>query len=168
MPKITLPLRYGIGIAAGLIAYFLFLALFKLHTNPLFSLANGLITGYGIYEAIKHYKLKKIGEMDYGDGFSVGVVTGFIATLLFTAFFALYAGNINPEYINKLITSWSTTYKTGIGTVIFMVALMGFSTSVVLTLSFMQLFKRSWNTRNTKKEMKQRQENIGKTAPQHS
>lgn len=151
MPKITLPIRYGIAISAGLIAYFLFLALLKLHTNPIFSLLNGLITGYGIYEAIKHYKLKKGPAFEYSDGFSVGVVTGFIATLIFTAFFGLYAGNLNPEFLDTLIDRWEDTYNTSLGIVLFTVALMGFATSLVLTLSFMQLFKQSWNTKKKNK-----------------
>ena len=153
MPKITLPIRYGIAISAGLIAYFLFLALLGLHTNPIFSLPNGLITGYGIFEAIKHYKLRKGADFEYSDGFSVGVVTGFIATIIFTMFFGLYAGNLNPEFLDKMINRWEDTYHTSLGIVIFMVALMGFATTVVLTLSFMQLFKQSWNTKKKKKNI---------------
>ena len=147
MLKIALPIRFGIAISAGLIAYFLVLALFGLHTNPLFS----LITGFGIYEAIKFYKLSKGKDFEYGDGFSVGVVTGFVATIIFTAFFGLYAGNINPEFLSNMITAWETTYNTSLGSVIFVVAIMGFATSTVLTLSFMQLFKPSWNLKKKPK-----------------
>ena len=156
MPKITLPIRYGIAISAGLIAYFLFLALLGLSTNPIFSLVNGLITGYGIFEAIKHYKLRKGTDFEYSDGFAVGIVTGFIATILFTAFFALYAGNLSPDFLDRIIERWEDTYNTSLGSVIFMVALMGFATTVVLTLSFMQLFKQSWNTKKKDKSTKQK------------
>ncbi|MGB3773785.1 MAG: DUF4199 domain-containing protein, partial [Leeuwenhoekiella sp.] len=37
---------------------------------------------------------------------------------------------------------------------IFLVAIFGFATSLVLTLSFMQLFKQSWNTKSSKKQQK--------------
>ena len=151
MLKIALPIRFGIAISAGLIAYFLVLALFELHTNPLFSLFNGVITGFGIYEAIKYYKLSKGKDFEYGDGFSVGVVTGFVATIIFTAFFALYAGNLNPDFLSNMIAAWETTYNTSLGSVIFVVAIMGFATSTVLTLSFMQLFKPSWNLKKKPK-----------------
>ncbi|MFI8377577.1 DUF4199 family protein [Leeuwenhoekiella sp. NPDC079379] len=146
MLKVALPIRFGVAITAGLIAYFLVLALFGLHTNPIFSLFNGVITGFGIYESIKYYKLSKGKEFEYGDGFSVGIVTGFVSTILFTAFFALYAGNINPDYLDVMIGRWESTYDTSLGSVVFVVAIMGFATSAVLTLSFMQLFKQSWNT----------------------
>ncbi|MGB5941626.1 MAG: DUF4199 domain-containing protein [Leeuwenhoekiella sp.] len=148
--KFTLPIRFGIAISAGLIAYFLLLALLGLHTNPFYSLFNGAIAGFGIYEAIKYQKLYKGEAFEYSDGFSVGVVTGFLATILFTIFFGLYATELNPDFLNILIDRWEDTYSTGIGSVIFLVALMGFATSVVLTLSFMQLFKTSWNTRKTR------------------
>jgi len=147
MLKVALPIRFGVAITGGLIAYFLVLALFKIHTNPIFSLFNGIITGFGIYEAIKYYKLSKGKDFEYSDGFSVGVVTGFVSTILFTAFFALYAGNLNPDYLETLLDRWETTYDTSLGSVVIVVALMGFATSVVLTLSFMQLFKQSWNTK---------------------
>lgn len=145
MLKVALPIRFGIAITAGLIAYFLVLALFGLHTNPVYSLFNGVITGFGIFEAIKYYKLSKGKDFEYGDGFAVGVVTGFVSTILFTAFFALYAANINPDFLSTMIDRWETTYNTSLGSVVFVVAIMGFATSAVLTLSFMQLFKQSWN-----------------------
>lgn len=152
MLKIALPIRFGIAISGGLIAYFLVLALFGLHTNPIFSLFNGIITGFGIYEAIKYYKLSKGKDFEYGEGFSVGVVTGFVATLIFTSFFALYAGSLNPDYLENMIGEWETTYDTSLGSVVFVVAIMGLASSAVLTLSFMQLFKQSWNTKKKGKE----------------
>ena len=152
IPKITLPIRFGVAIAGSLIAYFLVLSLLGLHTNPIFSLFNGVITGFGIYEAIKYYKLSKGPSFEYSDGFAVGIVTGFIATLIFTIFFGLYAGNLNPAFLDNIINKWETTYHTSLGSMIFLVALFGFATTVVLTLSFMQLFKQSWNTKSNKKQ----------------
>ncbi len=150
--KFTLPIRFGVAIAGSLIAYFLILALLGLSTQPLFSLFNGVITGFGIFEAIRYYKLSKGPTFEYSDGFSVGVVTGFIATIIFTIFFGLYAGNLNPEFLDKLIHRWESTYDTSLGSMIFLVAIFGFATTVVLTLSFMQLFKKSWNTKSKNKQ----------------
>ncbi|WGK66112.1 DUF4199 domain-containing protein [Croceiramulus getboli] len=150
--KITLPIRFSLAISAALIAYFLILSLLGLHTNPIYSLFNGVITAFGIYEAIKYYKLEKGSEFDFSSGFTVGIVTGFIATLIFTLFFGIYAGNLNPDFLHTLISQWEDTYNTSLGSVIFVVALMGFATTVVITLSFMQLFKESWNPKKRKKE----------------
>ena len=37
MKKVTLPVRFGIAISGSLIAYFLILSLFNLHTSLLFT-----------------------------------------------------------------------------------------------------------------------------------
>ena len=150
--KFTLPIRFGVAIAGSLIAYFLILALLGLHTQPLYSLFNGVITGFGIFEAIRYYKISKGVAFEYSDGFSVGMVTGFVATIIFTIFFGIYAGNLDPKFLDKIINRWEATYDTSLGSMIFLVAIFGFATTVVLTLSFMQLFKRSWNTKKKKKE----------------
>mgnify|MGYP001819083719 FL=1 len=59
MKNFTLPIRFGIATSGSLIAYFLVLSLLGLHTNIFYSLFNGVITGFGIYEAIKYYKLQE-------------------------------------------------------------------------------------------------------------
>lgn len=143
MSKFAFPIRYAIAISGLLIAYFLIISLFGWHTNPLFSLFNGVITAFGIYEVIKGYKLRKGTSFQYADGFAVGVVTGFVATILFAFFFGVYAGNIAPEFLDNLIGPWGGT--TSLGVVLFSVTIGGFATTIVITLSLMQLFKPSWN-----------------------
>lgn len=152
MTKFALPIRYAIAISGSLIGYFLLLSLFDLHTYPLFSLFNGVITGFGIYEVIKAIKLRKGNAYSYSDGFTCGVVAGFVATLIFTLFFGIYAGNIEPTFLDELIGPWSGT--SSLGVTIFTVAIGGFATTIVITLSFMQLFKASWNTQSTKEKLK--------------
>ncbi len=160
MSKFTMPIRFAFAMAGGLIAYFLVLSLFNLHTNVLFSLFNGVIVGFGLYEVIKYTKIRKGAAYTYTDGMVNGVVAGFIATILFTAFFALYAGNLNPEFLDGLIGPWEQTYNTSIGAVIFTVAIGGFATAICLTLCFMQLLKPSWNTEGTKKVLKDRGDSL--------
>lgn len=147
MKKLALSLRFGIAISGLLIAFFLLLSLFKLHTDPFYSLFNGVIMAFGIYEVIKSYKLREKKLFNYINGFKMGVFTGFIATIIFTMFFLIYATEINSGYLPQLIASFNDSYKVGIGSVTFVVAIMGFATTVVLTLSFMQLFKTSNNTK---------------------
>tara|TARA_R110002050_G_scaffold110892_2_gene223589 strand:+ start:7901 stop:8356 length:456 start_codon:yes stop_codon:yes gene_type:complete len=145
MIKFALPVRFGIATSGCLVAYFLILSLFNLHTNVFYSLFNGIITGFGIYEAIKYLKIKSREEFNYGKGFAVGIVTGFVATLVFTVFFAFYATEINTNFLPELSEVWFKDYHTGEGLLFFTVAIMGFATSLVLTLTFMQLFKTSNN-----------------------
>ncbi|MDC6365405.1 MULTISPECIES: DUF4199 domain-containing protein [Flavobacteriaceae] len=145
MKNLTLPIRFGIVTSAVLIAYFLILSLLGKHTNVFYSLFNGVITGFGIYETIKYTKMRQGKEFGYGKGFAAGVTTGFIATLLFTIFFALYSTELNGSFLNELSGVWAKDYKNFEGIVFFTVAIMGFATTLVLTLSFMQLFKTSNN-----------------------
>ncbi|MFC4634664.1 DUF4199 domain-containing protein [Dokdonia ponticola] len=141
--KLTLSIRYAIAISGLLISYFLLISLFGWHTNPLFSLFNGVITGFGIYEVIKGFKLREKDAFTYAKGFTTGIVTGFVATLLFTLFFGIYAGNINPTFTDSFMGPWGSS--TSLAIILFTVAICGFATTAVFTLSFMQLFKKSWN-----------------------
>lgn len=145
MKNISLPIRFGIAISGSLIAYFLILSLLGWHTNPFFSLFNGVITGFGIYEALKYHKLERGKDFSYSEAFTIGIITGFVATLIFTAFFLLYATEFNEGFLAELLTVFSNNMQVSIGLVAFVVAIMGFATTVVLTLSFMQLFKVSRN-----------------------
>ncbi len=148
MKEFALPIRFGIATSGCLIAYFLMLSLFNLHINVFYSLFNGVITGFGIYEAIKFFRLKDKEGFNYGKGFTAGLITGCVATLIFTLFFALYSTELNIEFLNELSTVWAKDYRNFEGIVFLTVAVMGFATSLVLTLSFMQLFKTSNNPKN--------------------
>ena len=141
MKKIALPIRFGFAASGSLIAYFLVLSLVGLHTNIFYSLFNGVITGFAIYETIKYFQLQEKEQFNYGAGFKAGLITGFVATILFTIFFAIYATEIAPEFLEQLSTQWFSSYASFEAIVFFTVAIMGFATTVVLTLSFMQLFK---------------------------
>jgi len=151
MKKFKIPIKYGVAISAGLIAYFLLLSIFDGHKNPFFSLFNGVIMGFGMYEAIKHYRLEKGSKFKYQKGFMTGLLTGFNATIIFTIFFGIYSTEINPNFFNELLSMWRSDYDTSVGIILFVVAVMGFATTFVLTLAFMQLFKDSWNTKDAQK-----------------
>lgn len=145
MKKIILPIRYAIAISGCLIAYFLLLALMGLHTNPVFSFFNAAISAFGIYAAIKYYKIEQGDNFEYSKGFSVGILTGFISTLIFTVFFAFYATELDKNFLPELLKTIDREYDDSIGIISFVVAIMGFATTVVITLTFMQYFKKSWN-----------------------
>ncbi|SOC79066.1 Protein of unknown function [Salinimicrobium sediminis] len=151
MKRSSVPLMYGIFIAVALIAYFLLLSLFDLHKNPVYSVFNLVITGIGIFMAIKAYRDKKQSKFKYQKGFIAGLTTGFIATIIFTAFFAIYASVLNPGFEEEVITMWETDWFVNMGMLVFTVALMGFATSLVVTLTIMQLYKPSWNTSEGRK-----------------
>ena len=143
MTTYALPIRYGLATSGSLIAYFLILSLFGLHTNIFYSLANGVFMGFGIYEAIKAYKLSEGAGFNYGKGFAAGLVTGVTATLVFTLFFAFYSTEISLDFLPNLATVFFDDFRDFEGIVFLTVAIMGIATTVVLTLSCMQLFKGS-------------------------
>lgn len=74
-----------------------------------------------------------------------------MATIVFTIFFALYSTELNPGFLEVLSSQWASTYESLEAIVFFVVAVMGFSTTVVLTLTFMQLFKSSNNLQASKR-----------------
>lgn len=139
--------RYGIWIAVILIAYFLVLKLVGLHQYPTLSAVNGLIYGFGIYMAMKKYRDRK-SKFKYEKGFEVGLLSGGIATLIFTFFMAVYMYQIDTEFSASIMERWNVEYDMGTLMLLLTILIMGFATTVVLTLSFMQLLKKSWNTQD--------------------
>ena len=168
--KITaLPIRFGIAISSSLIAFFLILSLFNANTNPFYSFFNAVIIAFGIYDAIKLYKLKEGTEFTYSKGFSIGITTGFVATVFFAIFFIFYVSQIDSEFIPELLDylKWSGLMDNtsasnftiqnnsarvpstfiAMEIIVFILAalsviILGFLTSIIVTLGFMQLFKR--------------------------
>lgn len=141
MFQFSLPIRFGLATSGSLIAYFLVLSLFDLHTNVFYSLFNGVITGFGIYEAIKYYKLEMGERFTYSAGFKAGIIVGFVATVIFTLFFAFYSTEVNTDFLQNLSTTFFEDFKSFEAIVFFTVAIMGLATSLALTLTFMQWFK---------------------------
>ncbi|MGB5419753.1 DUF4199 domain-containing protein [Algibacter sp.] len=145
MKNLSLPIRFGIVTSAVLIAYFLVLALVNKHTNPAFSFVNAIITGFGIYEATRLSKLENPDNFSYGEGFKTGIITGFVATLIFTVFFLFYATEINTAFLPELLQKMKGGFNADIGMITFVVAVMGLATTVVSSLTVMQLFKKTGN-----------------------
>lgn len=139
--------RYGIWIAVILIAYFLLLKLVGLHQYPVLSSVNGLIFGFGIYLAMKSYASRK-DKFKYEKGFQVGLFSGGIASIIFTVFMAIYMYQIDAEFSDAIMERWNVEYDMGTLMLLITILIMGFATTLVLTLSFMQLLKKSWNTQD--------------------
>ncbi|MEM0587509.1 DUF4199 domain-containing protein [Aequorivita flava] len=142
--------RYAVWIAIALIAYFLLLKLIGFHQYPELSSVNGLIFGFGIYLAMKKYATGK-NDFKYEKGFEVGLFTGGIASIIFTLFMAVYMYQIDTEFAAAIMERWSLEYSLGTLMLILSVLIMSFATTIVLTLAFMQLLKKSWNTQDGKR-----------------
>lgn len=143
--SLSVALKYGLYITASLISFFLILRLFDLHENPWLRLFNGVFMCTGIYYAIKKYKSKLGKDFTYIDGAKTAIITGFIATIIFTIFMAVYMFHIDTAFTEKLLGSSFVDYEIGANILLFIIFIEGLSSTVVLTLAFMQIFKKSHN-----------------------
>ncbi|TDU43372.1 uncharacterized protein DUF4199 [Gelidibacter sediminis] len=141
--SLTVSLKYGLFITASLIAYFLILKLFDLHNNAWLRMGNGLFMAAGIYFSIKYYKFKFNSEFTYVDGFKTGLLTGFIATGFFVVFMAIYMFHLDPTFPDTILRTWFDDTNQGAGILIIIILMEGLASTAVLTLMFMQIFKKS-------------------------
>jgi len=169
MKNIALPLRFGIAISGSLIAFFLILSLFNAHTSPAFSFFNSIIIAFGIYEAIKSYKLRQGNKFNYSNGFTIGILTGFVTTIIFAIFFTFYITkidvdfpiilvesfkgfkNINSVSISNIEAESNTVIVSSINDgmkiitgclVLLIIVILGFLTTLILSLLCMQFINR--------------------------
>lgn len=138
-------IKYGLITTILLIAYFLILKVIGLHNNPWFRMLNGLFVALGIYLAIKNYKLISGNTFTYINGFKTGLLTGFLATFLFAVFMGIYMFHLDVDFKNNLLKDWFQDYNHGGGILIFIILIEGLSSTTILTLTFMQMFKNSKN-----------------------
>jgi len=139
----ALYIKYGLLIAAALIAYFLLIRLVGLHDNHWLRVVNGVIVAYGIYTVIKKKKNIEEDSFEYFSGFATGILTGAIATFIFVVFMGIYLFHIEPSFAELLMG-----YLAGAGgpeILLLILAIEGVSSSVILSLTFMQKFKVSRN-----------------------
>lgn len=138
---------YGFWTALILIAYFLLVRLLGFHNYPILSSVNGLIFGFGIYMALK--KSNSVdSNMKYEKGFETGLLTGAIGSILFTIFMAVYMYQLDTEFAYAIMEQWNMEEALSTFMLLMAILIMGIVTSLVLTLSFMQLLKKSWNTKD--------------------
>lgn len=143
-------IKYGLIITISLIIYFLILKIIGLHNNPWFRMFNGPIVAFGIYMAIKNHKLISGNTFSYINGFKTGLLTGFLATFLFAIFMAIYMFHLDVEFKNMLLKDWFQDDNYGGGILIFIILIEGMSSTAILTLAFMQIFKNSKNLNQKK------------------
>ena len=139
----SVAIKYGLFTTLGLITYFLLIKAIGMHTNPWLRLLNGLVMAFGIYSAIKHYKLVSGSTFNYTNGFKVGVVTGFLATFVFALFMGIYMFHIDVDFMNLLLKDWFEDMNYGGGILIFVILVEGLASTAILSLTFMQIFKNS-------------------------
>lgn len=137
--------KYGLIISGSLIVYFLLMKLFGLHQYPAFSIVNAVLFGGGIYRAIKTF-IRDNPNYKYQDAWQSGFMSGATATIYFTLFMAIYMYQIDSVFASEILNSWNINYNNGVMIILLSMILMGFSTTIICALTFMQRFQKSWNT----------------------
>jgi carbon starvation protein CstA len=145
--KIT---RIALLTAGILIAYFVVLDLLGMGSQIYLLFANALIAAAGVYLTIKTvYDLEK-EEFRYMDGFLAGIKMGFIAVTLYTVFVGIYIYEINHD-LSEELESQIDIAGTGIeAALLLFIFLSGLATIIIASLLFIPLYKRTWNTRQTR------------------
>jgi hypothetical protein len=143
--------KYGLYLGLTLIAYFILIDLIGLADQIYFSFFNAILTGGSLYLAIKDvYRIEK-DEFKYMDGYQAALLTGLIGSTLFTVFMAIYFFEIRPELAasiqEQIAVAGDSTYA-----LLMFVFLSGVATSVVSAIILIPIFKKSWNTRQVRKE----------------
>ena len=139
MKTFKISVKFGVLIALILIIYFVILGICGVNANPAYSVFNAVITASGIALALKDLKNKKSGEIRYREGFITALVTGIIATIIFSVFFITYYVYV-PGFSDELLQKVGKFANTG-GIFITVIA-MGISTSFIAALTLMQLNKK--------------------------
>ena len=138
----------GIIVGLLLILYFLLIKSLGLLEVYWLRLLNGVILVAGIYRTIK--KCKEIGNnhVDYFTGFSSGIRTGLIATVMFVLFLSVYLYHINPNFSETLMSNIGWTIRNPERILLTTIFIEGISSTMIFSLTLMQYFKTSWNLSN--------------------
>lgn len=102
---------------------------------------------YGIYAVIKQKKSLDGDKFEYFSGFGVGILTGVIATIVFVVFMGVYLFHIEPQFAERLLKHIAGSMG-GAEILLLILGIEGVSSSVILSLTFMQKFKISRNIKD--------------------
>lgn len=134
-------LKWGLIVFGLLSIYFLvLLALGYVHVIELRAF-NGLIMYFGVYKSIKEYKATQ-KDFNYFQGLGTGVITAFVASLLFALCGFLYLQVINPSFMESIKANEPFgIYMNKFGAVI-QIFIEGLASGCLMSYVNMQLLKK--------------------------
>lgn len=147
-------IKYGIYIAASLIGYFLLIDLLGFAEIVYLSFFNAILTGGGIFLAVRDVYKHNKENFEYMNGFTSGLISGLVGTTIFTVFMAVYLIQIRPELAQGL-KEQITIAGSGIDfAILLFIFLSGVATTVVSSLIIMPIYMQSWNTKKVRQQQK--------------
>lgn len=154
MIRLNILWKYIIGTTAVLIIYFLVMQWAGFAGSAWLSMPNILFMLVGMTLAIRAVYRSRGEQFRYMDGFLSGLAMGFIVTVLFTFFFAIYIFEIAPDYTVDIMGGLFKGYKAGEAELTLATGLFGMATTIVLALLIIPIFKPSWNTKKVRDKQK--------------
>jgi hypothetical protein len=151
--KSTQTTKYSVFMALALIVYFLIINKIGYGAKSYLSLFNAVIVGIGIFFVIRDVHKNTI-KFKYLDGFVAGIKSGFVATLIFTVFMAIYLFEIDPALAQQLKKQIATAGEEIEFALLLSILLSGVATSIVTPLLILPIYMKSWNTKDTRKKQK--------------
>ncbi|MEN8815895.1 MAG: DUF4199 domain-containing protein [Nonlabens sp.] len=151
--KTTHTLKYSLLMGIALIIYFLIINTLGYGEQSYLSFFNAVIVGVGIFFVIRDVYKNETG-FKYMEGFVAGVKSGFVATLIFTIFMAIYLFEVEPELAEELKSQINTAGEGVRFSLLLFILLSGLATSMVTPLLILPLYKKSWNTKEVRTRQK--------------
>lgn len=146
--------KISIGITALLITYFLIIATIGIADKVYLSFLNAPIMALGLYLIIRRIFKEQPRTFKYMDGFLSSLASGFLISVLFTVFMAIYLLELNPTLVQEMSTSLPLATGTDEVGLLLFIFLSGVSTAIVSSLLIIPIFKQSWNTRQIRNSQK--------------
>ncbi|QJP35899.1 DUF4199 domain-containing protein [Nonlabens sp. Ci31] len=137
----------------ALIVYFLIINTLGFAAQSYLSFFNAVIVGIGIFFVIRDTHKNK-EEFKYFEGFVSGIKSGFVATLIFTVFMAIYLFEIDLELAQELKKQITTAGEGIEFALLLFILLSGFATSIVMPFLILPIYQKSWNTKKTRRQQK--------------
>jgi hypothetical protein len=118
------------------------------------SFFNAILTGGGIFLAVRDVYRHNKEHFEYMNGFTSALLSGLVGTTIFTIFMAIYLIQIRPELATAL-KEQITIAGSGIDfAILLFVFLSGVATTIVSALIIMPIYMQSWNTKKVRREQK--------------
>lgn len=136
-------LKYGLITTAGLIAYFLLMKLAGLVQIVELRMLNLFILIAGVGFAIREYKRSGEDEMDYLQGFGIGMLTTAVSVITFALFIFIYLNFLDPAFMETI--RQEEAFGQYLNPYIAAVAIFfeGMGSGLILSFIIMQYMKRS-------------------------
>jgi len=136
-------LKYGLITTAGLIAYFLLMKLAGLVQIVELRMLNLFILIAGVGFAIREYKRSSDDEMDYLQGFGIGMLTTAVSVITFSLFIFFYLNLLDPAFMETIkqeeaFGQYLNPYMAALA-----IFFEGMGSGLILSFIIMQYMKRS-------------------------